>query len=70
MSYPASTGRNFDEILRVVDSLQLTAEKNTATPVDWKQGDEVIVNFPLTDAMADEIFGKVRRIALEAFICS
>jgi 1-Cys peroxiredoxin 6 len=64
MSYPASTGRNFDEILRVVDSLQLTAEKNTATPVDWKQGDEVIVNFPLTDAMADEIFGKVRRIAL------
>jgi 1-Cys peroxiredoxin 6 len=62
MTYPASTGRNFDEILRVVDSLQLTVEKNTATPADWKQGDEVIVNFPLTDAMADEIFGKVKSI--------
>jgi alkyl hydroperoxide reductase subunit AhpC len=60
MTYPASTGRNFDEILRVVDSLQLTDEKKTATPVDWKQGDEVLVNFPLTDAMADETFGKVR----------
>lgn len=61
MTYPASTGRNFDEIIRVVDSLQLTAKTNTATPVDWKQGDEVIVNFPLTDAMADKIFGMVRR---------
>mmetsp|Transcript_10468 Transcript_10468/g.18988 ORF Transcript_10468/g.18988 Transcript_10468/m.18988 type:complete len:89 (+) Transcript_10468:593-859(+) len=58
MAYPASTGRNFDEILRVIDSLQLTAEKSTATPADWKRGEDVIVNFPLTDAMADETFGR------------
>lgn len=58
MGYPASTGRNFDEILRVIDSLQLTAQAHTATPADWKHGEDVIVNFPLTDAMADEKFGK------------
>mmetsp|Transcript_4890 Transcript_4890/g.12914 ORF Transcript_4890/g.12914 Transcript_4890/m.12914 type:complete len:230 (+) Transcript_4890:130-819(+) len=58
MTYPASTGRNFDEILRVVDSLQLTATKKLATPADWKRGEDCIVNFPLTDAMADEAFGK------------
>ena len=61
MGYPASTGRNFDEILRVIDSLKLTAEANTATPADWKHGEDVIVNFPLTDAMADGKFGKVRK---------
>lgn len=58
MTYPASTGRNFDEIIRVIDSLQLTADKALATPVNWKKGDDCIVNFPLTDAMADEKFGK------------
>eukprot|EP00543_Licmophora_paradoxa_P001626 CAMPEP_0202445806 /NCGR_PEP_ID=MMETSP1360-20130828/4547_1 /ASSEMBLY_ACC=CAM_ASM_000848 /TAXON_ID=515479 /ORGANISM="Licmophora paradoxa, Strain CCMP2313" /LENGTH=230 /DNA_ID=CAMNT_0049062197 /DNA_START=119 /DNA_END=811 /DNA_ORIENTATION=- len=58
MTYPASTGRNFDEILRVVDSLQRTTEKKTATPANWKPGEDVIVNFPLTDADADETFGK------------
>jgi alkyl hydroperoxide reductase subunit AhpC len=58
MTYPASTGRNFDEILRVVDSVKLTADKAVATPADWKQGEDVIVNFPLTNAMADEKFGK------------
>lgn len=43
LTYPASTGRNFDEILRVIDSLQLTANYSVATPVDWKDGDDCIV---------------------------
>lgn len=54
--YPASTGRNFDEILRCIDSLQLTSNHSVATPVDWKSGDDCIVNYPLSDARANEIF--------------
>ena len=59
LTYPASCGRNFDEILRCIDSLQLTTNKSVATPVNWKKGNDVIVNFPLTDADADKTFGKV-----------
>ncbi len=50
LTYPASTGRNFDEILRVVDSLQLTARHQVATPADWQQGGEVII----VPAVSDE----------------
>jgi len=57
MTYPASTGRNFDEIVRVLDSLQLTVNNAVATPVNWKSGDDVIVNFPLSNADADARFG-------------
>ncbi|KAL4000278.1 nucleobindin [Sarotherodon galilaeus] len=54
--YPATTGRNFDELLRVIDSLQLTAQKKVATPVDWKPGDKVMVIPSLSDAEAASLF--------------
>ncbi|XP_042371304.1 peroxiredoxin-6-like [Plectropomus leopardus] len=54
--YPATTGRNFDELLRVIDSLQLTAQKKVATPVDWKAGDKAMVIPSLSDAEAAELF--------------
>mmetsp|Transcript_4032 Transcript_4032/g.5663 ORF Transcript_4032/g.5663 Transcript_4032/m.5663 type:complete len:242 (-) Transcript_4032:410-1135(-) len=56
--YPASTGRNFDEVLRCLDSLQLTAKHKVATPVDWTRGHDCIVDFSLSDADAERIFGK------------
>jgi alkyl hydroperoxide reductase subunit AhpC len=59
LTYPATCGRNFDEIVRVLDSLQLTSEHAVATPADWKNGQDVIVNFPLSDKDANESFGKV-----------
>ncbi len=57
LTYPASTGRNFDEILRVIDSLQLTAERQLATPVNWTPGDKVIVSPGVSDEEANERFG-------------
>ncbi len=56
ITYPASTGRNFDEILRVIDSLQLTANYSVATPVNWKDGDDVIIVPSLSDDAAKEKF--------------
>lgn len=58
LTYPASTGRNFDELLRVIDSLQLTADHQVATPVDWKDGEDVIVVPALSDEQAKEKFPK------------
>lgn len=56
LTYPMSTGRNFNEILRVVDSLQLTATKSVATPADWKQGEDVIILASVSDDAAKEKF--------------
>src|SRR5918998_5242208 len=56
LTYPASCGRNFDELLRVVDSLQLTSKYSVATPVNWKDGDDVIIVPSLSDEAAKEKF--------------
>ena len=58
ITYPASTGRNFDEILRVIDSLQLTANYSVATPVNWKDGEDVIIVPAVSDDDAKEKFPK------------
>ena len=58
LTYPASTGRNFQEILRVIDSLQLTAGYKVATPADWKQGDDVIIVPAVSNEQADALFPK------------
>ena len=58
LTYPASTGRNFQELLRVIDSLQLTASHQVATPVDWKDGDDVIIVPTISDEQAKEQFPK------------
>jgi alkyl hydroperoxide reductase subunit AhpC len=56
LTYPASTGRNFDEVLRVIDSLQLTAKYKVATPADWSQGEDVIIGAAVSDEEAAELF--------------
>ncbi|MGZ4218941.1 MAG: peroxiredoxin [Solirubrobacteraceae bacterium] len=57
LAYPMTTGRNFDEVLRVVDSLQLTAKHKVATPAQWQQGDKVIISGSVSNDQAKEIFG-------------
>ncbi len=56
LTYPASTGRNFDELLRVIDSLQLTAKHKVATPADWQHGEDVIIVPSVSDADAKTLF--------------
>jgi len=56
LTYPASTGRNFDELLRTIDSLQLTANHAVATPVNWKHGEDVIIGTAVTDEEAQKKF--------------
>ncbi|MBK9180427.1 MAG: peroxiredoxin [Acidimicrobiales bacterium] len=56
ITYPASTGRNFDEILRVIDSLQLTSRYSVATPANWENGEDVIIGAAVTDEEAKERF--------------
>jgi alkyl hydroperoxide reductase subunit AhpC len=56
LAYPMTTGRNFDEVLRVVDSMQLTAKHKVATPVNWKQGDDVIIAGSVSDDDAKKTY--------------
>ncbi|HST19393.1 MAG TPA: peroxiredoxin [Gaiellaceae bacterium] len=56
--YPMTTGRNFDEVIRVIDSLQLTAKNKVSTPVNWQQGEDVIIAGSVSDDEAKELFGE------------
>jgi thioredoxin-dependent peroxiredoxin len=56
LAYPMTTGRNFDEILRVIDSIQLTAKHKVATPANWKNGDDVIITPAVSDDEAKKIY--------------
>ena len=58
ITYPASTGRNFDELLRVIDSLQLTAYHKVATPANWKNGEEVVITPAVSNEQAKDLFPK------------
>ncbi len=58
LTYPAPTGRNFDELLRVIDSLQLTDNEKVATPANWKDGDEVVILPSISNEDADKLFPK------------
>lgn len=62
LTYPASTGRNFDELLRVIDSLQLTAYNKVATPANWKHGEDVVISPSVSNEEADKMFPKGYKI--------
>jgi len=56
IQYPMSTGRNFDEIVRVLDSCQLTAKHPVSTPANWKQGEDIILSGAVSNEQADKLF--------------
>lgn len=62
LTYPMTTGRNFDEILRVLDSIQLTTKHKVATPVNWKNGDDVIIVTSVSDEDAKKTFGEFKTV--------
>ena len=62
LAYPMTTGRNFDEILRVIDSIQLTAKHAVATPANWKQGEDVIVAGSVSDEDANKKYGSFKAV--------
>ena len=62
LTYPMTTGRNFDEILRAIDSIQLTAKHQVATPANWKNGDDVIITPAVSDEDAEKRFGGFERV--------
>ena len=62
LTYPMTTGRNFDEIIRVLDSVQLTTKKKVATPAQWKLNDDVIIVPAVSDEEAKELFGDFKKI--------
>ena len=62
LTYPMTTGRNFDEILRAIDSIQLTEKHKVATPANWKQGEDVIITAAVSDQEATEKFGTFERV--------
>ncbi|MEL6677652.1 MAG: peroxiredoxin [Pseudomonadota bacterium] len=62
LTYPMTTGRNFDELLRAIDSIQLTAEHKVATPANWSQGEDVIITPAVSDDEAAEKFGEFERV--------
>ncbi|HET9546104.1 MAG TPA: hypothetical protein VFO88_11060, partial [Gaiellaceae bacterium] len=62
LAYPMTTGRNFEEILRVLDSLRLTAEHRLATPANWRRGEDVIISSAVSDEEAATLFPGYRRV--------